>query len=727
MSERRFKDQITDALSEVLPDASGGVLEKWLAPTTESKIEQIPIDQIRDRSWRADVDTTEPGYRGLKASIRASGVLQPLLLRPHPEGGFEVVSGARRFRAARDTAQATIPAVVRDLDDVQALVGGSWDAVLRLGLTPSESHDMVARLVHAGMEERQAITLVATAPTRAEPEVPADVIVAADDQLTAVATEPVAVGVDGDPFAEIYAEEPQETLAESGEFAPEPAEDDVETPVDTADLLTAISADSIDIAPTDGTSEFVEEPTAADVEAERSADADGGLIPELDAFPDEHGVDESAAALSVVETDELGVTDEPAALAGPIDELAPAEAEYPDAGGEIPAAAELPVDAAPDETAGTDGDGDVAPFAEPAIAATAAEGEYLDANDELLVAAEPVAAAPDESAGIDADADVAAFAEPLDEVAVADTDGEVSGAEPLADAASLAEPTPEPAPSVVADFDFDDDVSGWPAPDHSPADTAPTQPPIPLPLDPTPFPVAASGAGNGVSEPLLAPAATAVAEAPHGDASGNGVALAPVVEATVAVAAVSEPDPPAQTESAPAAPAVSDALTAEPPAAAASAPEVTTTDVPAAVTAPDEASAPVGATPHVIPINLPDAASASAAEEEADLAGSMPVAAPAAEAETESGSRLVASPAIPDAEARPVTARPAAGVPGLLRRGPLFYAVLGIGLAVGAIVFILVSVSEGVGGTTSIIAAVVVAVLGFVTAMVSLAQPRQRR
>jgi hypothetical protein len=53
--------------------------------------------------------------------------------------------------------------------------------------------------------------------------------------------------------------------------------------------------------------------------------------------------------------------------------------------------------------------------------------------------------------------------------------------------------------------------------------------------------------------------------------------------------------------------------------------------------------------------------------------------------------------------------------------------VLGIGLAVGAIVFILVSVSEGVGGTTSIIAAVVVAVLGFVTAMVSLAQPRQRR
>jgi hypothetical protein len=207
------------------------------------------------------------------------------------------------------------------------------------------------------------------------------------------------------------------------------------------------------------------------------------------------------------------------------------------------------------------------------------------------------------------------------------------------------------------------------------------------------------------------------------------------VEGTVAVAAVSEPDVDVASVSAPDAPLVSDltpaaesvtTVVAAEPTAAASAPAVTTTDEPAAVTAPDETVAQVGAAPHVIPINLPEAA-LGAADEESDLAGSMPVAAPTGEAEAEPGSRLVVSPAPPVAEARPVTARPATGVPGLLRRGPLFYAVLGIGLAVGAIVFILVSVSEGVGGTTSIIGAVVVAVVGFVTAMVSLAQPRQRR
>ena len=103
----------------------------------------------------------------------------------------------------------------------------------------------------------------------------------------------------------------------------------------------------------------------------------------------------------------------------------------------------------------------------------------------------------------------------------------------------------------------------------------------------------------------------------------------------------------------------------------------------------------------------------------------MPVAAPAAVPD-DPGSRLLTPPTTADAPPTPIASMRSLQVPGVLRRGPLFYAVLGIGLAVGAIVFILTSVLEGVGGTTSIIAAVVVAVVGFVTAMVSLAQPRQR-
>jgi ParB/RepB/Spo0J family partition protein len=209
MSERRFKSQISDVLTEQLPDG-GATLERWLAPTTESKIEQIPVEQIHDRSWRAEVDTTEPTYRGLKASIRASGVLQPLLLRPRAEGGFEVVSGARRLRAARDTAQGTVPAVVRELNDVQALVGGSWDAVLRAGLTPYEARELIGRLVEAGMEEREASALVGTAPVREETErEPTGIVAAAPPILDTTPAADPAVGT-GAAEAAVTTAEPVE-------------------------------------------------------------------------------------------------------------------------------------------------------------------------------------------------------------------------------------------------------------------------------------------------------------------------------------------------------------------------------------------------------------------------------------------------------------------------------------------------------------------------------------
>jgi len=320
MSERRFKSQITDILTEQLPDASSGTLERWLAPTTESKIEQIPVEQVRDRAWRAEVDTTEPTYRALKASIRASGVLQPLLLRPHPEGGYEVVSGARRLRAARDTAQSAVPAVVRELTDAQALVGGSWDAVLRIGLTAREGRDLVAQLVTAGMAQAQADALVATAPVRvvegeeeevaaapvaevaevAEVEVaePAEALAAAvqldeelaagwpapeqEDTRTAPTTPPVPVPVDAAvfPVPSIAAENGAATLPaeEAVEVAEAPAADD-----GTAVEVEAEAAPAVEVEP-EAVVEVEAEPEAAvEVEAEPEAEAAVEVEPEAEA------------------------------------------------------------------------------------------------------------------------------------------------------------------------------------------------------------------------------------------------------------------------------------------------------------------------------------------------------------------------------------------------------------------------------------------------------------
>jgi ParB/Sulfiredoxin domain len=171
MSER-FRDLVGAALGDENALGGGGALERWLAPTLESRIEQVPIEAVDDPQWRPDSTEPDPTFRALKSSVRASGVLQPLLLRPAGDR-YQLVSGARRLRAARETGQATVPAVIRELSDVEALLG-AWDAVIRAGLSDAERETVAARLAGVGMTGAEVRALLSSVPARepAEPEPP---------------------------------------------------------------------------------------------------------------------------------------------------------------------------------------------------------------------------------------------------------------------------------------------------------------------------------------------------------------------------------------------------------------------------------------------------------------------------------------------------------------------------------------------------------------------------
>jgi ParB family chromosome partitioning protein len=160
----RFRSQVDELLADQPPD-DDAALGSWLSPSAESRVEEIAIELVREAVWRPADDSSDPAYRALKASVRASGILQPLLLRPRPDGTFEVVSGARRLRAARETAQSAVPAIVRELSDVEALVGG-WDSMLRGGLSGVEREQLRQRLGSAGMSATEAEALIATVPSR---------------------------------------------------------------------------------------------------------------------------------------------------------------------------------------------------------------------------------------------------------------------------------------------------------------------------------------------------------------------------------------------------------------------------------------------------------------------------------------------------------------------------------------------------------------------------------
>src|SRR5207244_1331500 len=75
---------------------------------------------------------------GLADSVRAQGVVQPVLVRPRTAGGFELIAGERRWRAAREAKLKTLPAVVRVADDRDTLLLGLVENVAREDLSPIE-------------------------------------------------------------------------------------------------------------------------------------------------------------------------------------------------------------------------------------------------------------------------------------------------------------------------------------------------------------------------------------------------------------------------------------------------------------------------------------------------------------------------------------------------------------------------------------------------------------
>jgi len=92
-------------------------------PDPRGGLRRIPIDRIQANPNQPRRSFDERDLEELSASIREKGVIQPLILRPHPAHPetFEIVAGERRWRAAQMAALHDLPAVVRELDDTEVL------------------------------------------------------------------------------------------------------------------------------------------------------------------------------------------------------------------------------------------------------------------------------------------------------------------------------------------------------------------------------------------------------------------------------------------------------------------------------------------------------------------------------------------------------------------------------------------------------------------------------
>ena len=109
-----------------------------LGGAAATELAELPVDAIHanPRQPRRRFDA-EAGA-GLADSVRSQGVVQPVLVRPRAAGGFELIAGERRLRAAKDAGLPSVPAVIREADDRDTLLLGLVENVARENLSPVE-------------------------------------------------------------------------------------------------------------------------------------------------------------------------------------------------------------------------------------------------------------------------------------------------------------------------------------------------------------------------------------------------------------------------------------------------------------------------------------------------------------------------------------------------------------------------------------------------------------
>ena len=105
---------------------------------TEIPMRNIPIKQLRPFENQPFKVLMDDSMYELAESVKGRGVLTPIAVRPHPEGGYEILSGHRRVKACEMAGKSQVPAKILDLDDDMAIIFLVESNIQREHLLPSE-------------------------------------------------------------------------------------------------------------------------------------------------------------------------------------------------------------------------------------------------------------------------------------------------------------------------------------------------------------------------------------------------------------------------------------------------------------------------------------------------------------------------------------------------------------------------------------------------------------
>ena len=152
-NKRKLGKGLDVLLSRGSTDTMASLLGNSIARTTLSQVvekdgdlKNIPIDLIQRGKYQPRTDMHEEALEELAASIRAQGVMQPIVVRPISSDKYEIIAGERRWRATQIAGLDSIPAIIKPVGDEAAIAMSLIENIQRENLNPIEEATALKRL-----------------------------------------------------------------------------------------------------------------------------------------------------------------------------------------------------------------------------------------------------------------------------------------------------------------------------------------------------------------------------------------------------------------------------------------------------------------------------------------------------------------------------------------------------------------------------------------------------
>ncbi len=135
----------------------GGDNDAPVATASGDAVNTLPVTALQPGKYQPRTRMDQEALNALAASIKAQGIMQPILVRPLGDGKHEIIAGERRWRAARIAGLSNVPVLVRNVPDQQALAVALIENIQREDLNALEEAAGIDRLIREFSLTHQAV------------------------------------------------------------------------------------------------------------------------------------------------------------------------------------------------------------------------------------------------------------------------------------------------------------------------------------------------------------------------------------------------------------------------------------------------------------------------------------------------------------------------------------------------------------------------------------------